>query len=87
MGKFKSDTERILESISISGSTFSEFCREYPDTPERGQPGWSNLFRKLEAEVSAGNLEVEREDGGRIESLRVTGQGAARLRELQQRAW
>jgi hypothetical protein len=83
MAKFKSDTERILEAISNHGSTFSEFCSEYSDTPERGdREGWADLFAKLKTESDTGYIEVER--GSRyIESLRLTETGIAKLRELQ----
>jgi hypothetical protein len=88
MAKFKSDTERILEAISSSGSTFSEFCGTYSDTPERGdKTGWAALFRRVEAEVAAGHLGVDRDDNQRIDSMWLTDAGVAKLRALQQQAF
>lgn len=88
MAKFKSDTERILEAVSNSGSTFGAFCQDYSDTPERGdREGWSTLFRKLEKEVAAEHIQVERDSNRRIEGLRLTEMGAAKLRELQQQVF
>lgn len=84
MAKFKTDTERILEAISNHGSTFTAFCGEYTDTPDRGdREGWSALFRKLaEAEV-AGYIEIDRNDDRRIETLTLTESGTAKLSELR----
>lgn len=88
MAKFKGDAERLLEAISNSGSTFSEFCRDYSDTPERGdREAWAVLFDKLEMCEKLGLVQVERSDNRRIESLTLTEQGAARLRELQAKAF
>jgi hypothetical protein len=71
----------ILASIpSTEPATFGEFLDGLPDTPEKGDRGaWSVLFAQLRRLEIDGLIEVER-SGSSIESLMLTGEGAATVR-------
>ncbi|MEW6212922.1 MAG: hypothetical protein AB1631_31655 [Acidobacteriota bacterium] len=81
----------LIELLSAIGSTepssFGEFCSSLgADRPEQGdRPAWSALFRELERAERDGLVEIERDGRGRIDSLMLTSEGAARIRDMKDR--
>ena len=71
----------ILQSIGATApSTFAEFCRAYPDTPEKGSVDeWRAVFEAFERLERSGLIVIERINN-RIESLQLTDAGADRVR-------
>lgn len=76
------DTDTILAAIPSSEPiSFNEFCSALgADCPEKGDtPAWRELFGLLEKAGRDGDVEISRLDR-RIDSLILTGQGAAKMR-------
>lgn len=80
--------DEILAAIpSTEPATFSEFLNGLPDVPEKGdKPAWAELFGSLDFLESEGLVEIERANKrGSIESLMLTGEGAAMVRRREKR--
>ena len=78
--------DEILAAIpSTEPATFSEFLNALSDVPEKGdRSAWAELFRELTELEGLGLVEIERANhGGAIESLMLTGEGAAAVRKAQ----
>lgn len=78
--------DEILAAIlSTEPATFGEFCNDLPDCPVKGERAeWAELFRQLEGLEKQGLVEIERANrGGSIESLMLTGEGAARVKRAK----
>jgi len=89
VSKFKTQTEKILEAIPRTEvCSFGEFCQAYSDTPEKGdKAGWGKLLSAIDNLAGMEQLiEVDRE-GGLIAYMRLTTDGAAELKRLQQQAF
>ena len=77
-------SDEILAAIpSTEPGTFGEFCSAPADCPPKGdRDEWRSLFSQLRTLENAGMIEVERaNNGGAIESLMLTSDGAARVRK------
>lgn len=82
--------DQILSAIpSTEPATFNEFLSALPDVPEKGDRiEWSVLFAQLRRLEIDGLIEVERANsGGSIESLMLTGEGAAQVKGKRGLSW